>query len=154
MQRPPMTKLTRPMSTKDLKPDTIRCLQSRSNPTDQSVGRSESTRPTASRQPAYRSSEAALLISGSKCRSKAQVLEKPSTPGYRPTCIPANQSAPRAVVSMTSGRSTGACKISDYDCTIQSLATIPPSTRNTASPDASPAACSQSERIASYRSRV
>jgi hypothetical protein len=56
---------------------------------------------------------------------------------------------PRAVVSRTFGRSTGAPMMSDRNCIAKSLAVMPPSTRRM--PSVAPG---QSARIASRRSRV
>ena len=45
-----------------------------------------------------------------------------SGPGQTPASIPASQAAPRAVVSWTTGRSTGAPRMSARNCIVQSLA--------------------------------
>jgi hypothetical protein len=62
--------------------------------------------------------------------------------------MPAHIAAPRAVVSVTTGRSTGTLRMSARNCMTQSLRTMPPSTRSSAG-DASGVAA-----IAVIRSRV
>ncbi|MNC96379.1 hypothetical protein D3C83_137370 [compost metagenome] len=50
-----------------------------------------------------------------------------------PACRPARYAAPNAVVSVTTGRSTGRSRMSARNCMTQSFLTMPPSTRSAVS---------------------
>jgi hypothetical protein len=88
---------------------------------------------------------------GCEARSSRQCAGGAPMPGSSPACTPASQATPSAVVSATTGRSTGAPRMSARNCIVQSLATMPPSTRSTV--PAMPFA-GQSARMASSRSAV
>ena len=71
-------------------------------------------------------------MAGSKRRSMRHASANSAMPGHTPARWPASHAAPRAVVSITTGRSTGAPSWSASACIVQSDATMPPSTRSTA----------------------
>lgn len=107
------------------------------------------TRLRAISQPATLQSLSGLSICGAKDLSNCQLLAKPAWSGHMPALDPANQAAPKAVVSAMTGRSTWACKMSARRCMVQSLATIPPSTLSTVVAESPQSAC-----MAFNRSRV
>jgi hypothetical protein len=106
-------------------------------------------RETASRQPASFFARIASSMAGENRRSSFQLFAKPFWSGQTPDCQPASHAAPSAVASSTTGRSTGASSRSASRCMVQSDATMPPSTRSTAS-----RIPGQSRRMASIRSAV
>lgn len=104
---------------------------------------------TAARHPRTRRCRASSFMRGIKLRSLFHFLETPSASGQTSAPYPASHAAPSAVVSVTTGRSTGTFMRSASRCIVQSLAAMPPSTRKTVSP----LRC-QSSRIAVSKSQV
>src|SRR5690242_14805137 len=80
--------------------------------------------------------------------SSAQLVASSSRPDQYPTASPAAYAAPSAVVSVTSGRTTGTPSTSAWNCISNSLTTIPPSTLSSVS------STPESARIASTTSTV
>src|ERR1022692_4228074 len=105
-------------------------------------------RATASCQPENRRSRVASSMAGSNRRSVRQKFSTSATLFQKPVARPARYAAPKAVVSMSAGRTMGQPRTSAWNCIRKLFAAAPPSTRS--SEIRSPAsAC-----MASIRSRV
>ena len=90
-------------------------------------------------QPARRLARSLVCIDGEKILSRCQRSANAPKVIDLSLCINASMAAPKAVVSRTTGRSTGTFKMSAMNCISQSFSVMPPSTLTTDTGIPSPA---------------